>query len=1010
MNYNEWIKDSILAIDIVDNKIIDRSYNQYDIIANNTEIKENGFNDGIPSIVFHTNKRSHLRIKYDDDFSTLSNNMSLDFYFKLYSIKNGQDLYQRGPYVSSSLSYRLSLEEKRIVLEINYDGTYVFNYNVEDLELNRWYYLALERDNTGIFYLYLDGKLLDKNENYKNTVIEKREGCDLFIGCEDIENIDLNFDGELALYRLSNISRWNGIPPLPEIPSSICYTDERTIATFTGELTNTLEANFDGPSINDLPCHWELEGYKNLGPYSIDVEIYATGSADDDLYVFSGDDPYNPEKIFFNYRGVGQTHRFSNTKLCMIPANTIFSIYLTDTARVNVYWHGTITIKNLENNINLNTLINKMYYKNTCVFYLYKSFNNFIDAELIASYNYNDELPTNFIPEINCNYKITVKCENCDPIIDPEPIYPSEIFQIQINKNLNDGNSFSSIEEISAYLTNIKTNIFPEMIIFDDFSASVLLDDTYKETFNNYIKIPDECNPSGYYKFFGKRISTYTYDLNTCDVIKKPMPNAEAFIGLYLPENECEILYEDVSNFTRTYQYIEYITLSNNISDISSVKNKFSNWLGINISDIKPDTNDDLYYFASTWNINNVPECPCFDCILPDCISANTTLITLSGDMLTDTIDFSQYVSGLTELYCNNCKWEITEEFDDSKLYYLGMLGEGKYKYAEWRDWDSPLYTNGIYDYNGPTYKVDGHYTLTKQWIDGKAYEVCVEVSGNNGNIDGHYIGWKRELSENEYVSQKANTSQYNLDYYYYNNGPNIYWILFNDLTKKDAVYYKNPGYKPNISNLVKINVKTYDNIILPEYLTEFNDRIMLFSETYLRFLNTNIKEYEMSSYIKPDINVEPTYTYGGPYIYEHDNKYNISLYVSCIEFQFMTKLYWNSSINKWIFECQYISINKSYQYYTSEDKSTFNNDTANITIEWIINNATRYDNMNYINAKYVYRFLGENTDSPIDVKTWEADNTWDQEHENNTYVLLYNAIDKYGTYTDLINIELNTI
>ena len=46
--------------------------------------------------------------------------------------------------------------------------------------------------------------------------------------------------------------------------SLTCLEEETTIANFTGEIKKTLQANFDGPSINDLPCHWELEGYKNL--------------------------------------------------------------------------------------------------------------------------------------------------------------------------------------------------------------------------------------------------------------------------------------------------------------------------------------------------------------------------------------------------------------------------------------------------------------------------------------------------------------------------------------------------------------------------------------------------------------------------------------------------------------------------------------------------------------------------------------------------------------------------
>ena len=352
----------------------------------------------------------------------------------------------------------------------------------------------------------------------------------------------------------------------------------------------------------------------------MDVEIYATGSADNDLYVFSGTDPYNPDKIFFNFRGVGQTHTFSNTKLCTIPANTIFNVYLTDTARVQVYWHGTIIIKNVIEQIDFNKLINKFNYVETCKFYLYKSSNNFESSELVQIYNYNDELPTNFQPEINYTYRITVKCENCYE--NPTPFYPAETFQIKINKTLNNGQPFLSIQEINKFLENIKTNIFPELLIFDDSSASIILNEnTYKYNFNDYIQIPTECNPFNYYKFIGKRSSTYTYDLKTCNIEKQTMPNAEAFINLYLPENECELLYEDTLNFKKVYQYTEYILLSNDISNISLVKENFSNWLGISISDIKPDNNEDLYYFASIWNKNNMNNSPCFNCLLSSTLS-----------------------------------------------------------------------------------------------------------------------------------------------------------------------------------------------------------------------------------------------------------------------------------------------------------------------------------------------------------------------------------------------------
>lgn len=86
MNYNDWLKNTILAISVDNNNIIDNSINKFIIQKNNVEIKEDGFSPGIPSMVFNKDIRSHLRITYDDAFSTLSNNMSLDFYFKLYSL------------------------------------------------------------------------------------------------------------------------------------------------------------------------------------------------------------------------------------------------------------------------------------------------------------------------------------------------------------------------------------------------------------------------------------------------------------------------------------------------------------------------------------------------------------------------------------------------------------------------------------------------------------------------------------------------------------------------------------------------------------------------------------------------------------------------------------------------------------------------------------------------------------------------------------------------------------
>lgn len=86
MNYIDWIKNTILAINVNNNKIIDYSSNNFIIQENNIKIKSNGFSSDIPSIVFNKNDNSYLRITYADDFSTLSNNMSLDFYFKLYSL------------------------------------------------------------------------------------------------------------------------------------------------------------------------------------------------------------------------------------------------------------------------------------------------------------------------------------------------------------------------------------------------------------------------------------------------------------------------------------------------------------------------------------------------------------------------------------------------------------------------------------------------------------------------------------------------------------------------------------------------------------------------------------------------------------------------------------------------------------------------------------------------------------------------------------------------------------
>ena len=137
-----------------------------------------------------------------------------------------------------------------------------------------------------------------------------------------------------------------------------------------------------GITSGEIPAFYELEGMTGLGPFGSDVSLHAEGTLDDVFFVFEGTDP-TPYRTSGNYYiGPGTypegrifhteytaRHSYVSQDIGVIPAGTIFSIYIVDTVRGSSDFNGTVSITGLVDIVNFKTygfqLSGKDYFKIT---------------------------------------------------------------------------------------------------------------------------------------------------------------------------------------------------------------------------------------------------------------------------------------------------------------------------------------------------------------------------------------------------------------------------------------------------------------------------------------------------------------------------------------------------------------------------------------------------------------------------------------------------------------------
>lgn len=131
-------------------------------------------------------------------------------------------------------------------------------------------------------------------------------------------------------------------------------------------------------SSNGIDNFYDIGGTVGLGPFNYDVKVYASGEADDDLFIFEGTDPsaYLPYQGFSPSAGQHQNgyvwkgydsnstivHEFDNQLVATIPSGKIFSIMLVDYLEPSASWRGSILLRGIGNdNVVNRSVIDDIY-------------------------------------------------------------------------------------------------------------------------------------------------------------------------------------------------------------------------------------------------------------------------------------------------------------------------------------------------------------------------------------------------------------------------------------------------------------------------------------------------------------------------------------------------------------------------------------------------------------------------------------------------------------------------
>lgn len=142
---------------------------------------------------------------------------------------------------------------------------------------------------------------------------------------------------------------------LQRIPYKENATIKNKICTIFGGWTKNVNKDFFGYT-GKTPHFYKIFEQQTFGPYSNDIEIKFNGSVNDSLFIYSGSNPNNPDKIFEKL----------DDSYYVIPANTKFHINVKNESEPASYINGLFEFISIQDSINLKQLVdkndNKIYY------------------------------------------------------------------------------------------------------------------------------------------------------------------------------------------------------------------------------------------------------------------------------------------------------------------------------------------------------------------------------------------------------------------------------------------------------------------------------------------------------------------------------------------------------------------------------------------------------------------------------------------------------------------------
>ena len=221
----------------------------------------------------------YLSIPDDSDFTFGSNEFTMECWF----FQTGQASwnYLMGQYGSSNTTF-FAINSTRVYCYFYYSGTsfILYDYHGSGIDPNVWHHVAVTRDSSNKFRLFIDGVVVDSSTQ---SITLNDSSVAFTIGADS--NSDYHFQGQIqdvrvykgvAKYSSGNLNEQAFIPPskspdiLPDSPSGVSVNPKLTKITDGA-------VSFDGTG--DYLTLAQSNDFDLTGDYTIEAFIYYTNTS-----------------------------------------------------------------------------------------------------------------------------------------------------------------------------------------------------------------------------------------------------------------------------------------------------------------------------------------------------------------------------------------------------------------------------------------------------------------------------------------------------------------------------------------------------------------------------------------------------------------------------------------------------------------------------------------------------------------------------------------------------------